>query len=83
MRSFQKCLVLACLSTALPAAICQGPCGGCYFVTLSAYLCVCVYYCVCVGEKPREGELRVSQAAGPVCLEIFQVTEERRRGEEV
>lgn len=53
MRSFQKCLVLACLSTALPAAICQGPCGGCYFVTLSAYLCVCIIVCVCWRETKR------------------------------
>lgn len=45
-------------------------------------VCMCwvrvLWVCVCAGRKPREWELRVSQAAGPVCLEIFQVTEQGR-----
>ncbi len=43
-------------------------------VRVSACACGCVCVCVYGGEKPSEWELRVSQAAGPVCLEIFQVT---------
>ena len=57
-----------CLTTAPPAAICQGPCGGCCFVTLrvcvsvSMHTCVCV--CVCVWRRETN---RVRTRGQPGC----------------